>query len=286
MAASKILRNDESVAKPLDTFPGSEPDKVLSSYWRARAALFTEQVWDNGADSRLSTLMQFLSKVEEWYPHLAKSKSPEHYAQLTSAPDSAIDLSLMQKPGRCYENLIKLNVNIDAYAAFRESSYSQYEEIQDKMTKLRESTRLIMRGIPYITESIWQRISDNAKPHEYPLRVFGLCEEAFGWALLLWSSPPEENFWNRKAWVTPNEGPWEPYCKPSPGLWLPLSKLIISDKFFPEWEFGTEVHHDMLMKAPRAVQTEMDNLIVLSRHKAETERRSPSYREEDFYFRR
>lgn len=48
MTASKISQNDEFEVKSLDTSSGSGPDKVLSSYWRARAALFTEQAWDDG----------------------------------------------------------------------------------------------------------------------------------------------------------------------------------------------------------------------------------------------
>jgi hypothetical protein len=269
MAASEIPQNDEPGAKPLDTFPGSGPDKVLASYWRARAALFTEEAWDNGADSRLSTLMQFLSKVEEWYPHLAKAKSPEHYAQLTSVPDSAIDLSLMRKPGRCYESLIKLNVEFDANATFNQGYYSHLQETRDKVAELVSSTRLVIQGTPYITEPIWQKISDHAQPRQYPFRVFGLCEEAFGWALLLWSSPPEENFWNRKAWVTPNEGPWKPYCKPSPGLWLPLSKLVFSDVIHPEWGFGTNIDFNMLAKATKAQEAKMNSLMALDQRKAE-----------------
>ena len=235
------------------------PEHVLSAYWQARNALFSEGIWADGGDARLQTIMAFLTQVQGWYPLLAKARDEEHYKTLLVEEENQIDLSHLRSPGPGYATLSYeggMEYRITPNFPYSSALYPR----DPSVLKFKEEAMLCFRSKLRLSARIWGRLTAAYAP--IPLRVVGLCPEVLGWNLLLWSVTVREDRELDRAWVTPNEGPWMPYDIPSPGLWVPASGLFfVFDNYTSTWGFGKETKSEWftaLSPAENLMWTEMD----------------------------
>jgi hypothetical protein len=183
--------------------------------------------------------MAFLARVEGWYPTLAKAKSEEHYRHLLRQTSNQIDLSELRLPGPSAERITRAS----------RSLVSNLDPDDQRKVGYGELAASFVLGIGHtqLTEQLWLRIKATTKPaQEFPMAVVAHCEEVAGWYVLLWYVQPSNAQQPARAWVTPNEGPWEMFFADRPGLWIPLEGIFVSGNDVGAWGYGHKVNMQSL----------------------------------------
>lgn len=246
-----------------------QQDKALNTYWNAREAILSEDLWGEENDHRLANLMKLTERIEAWYPGLKEARDRNEFKRLSEEKGSVIDLSVMRNPGpssdliRDFRNKRELQLNLYG------PSYNESERLRDyKANKV-----LNVYGFPMLSQDIWDRIIDNKTSFgvKFPISAIGDAQLAAGWFLCLWDV--KEGF----AWVSPDEGPWKPFLDKKIGIWIPISRTGLNIDFESEWNFGHRLPLDIIRAPSMKEKSEWRELCTLdSCEDRMREQRSPS----------
>ena len=233
-----------------------QQDKALNTYWNAREAILSEDMWSEGNDHRLANLMKLTERIEAWYPGLKEARDRAHFKQITKERGSVIDLSVMQNPGpssdliRDFRTSRNLTLNL----------YNPYNSESEELRNYRGRKDFSSHGFPELSQNIWDRIVDNMDYFtvKFPISAVGKSHLAAGWFLCLWDVN------DGRAWVSPDEGPWKPFLDKKIGIWIPISQIGINVDFESKWNFGKLLPLDILRMPSTKEQSEWKELCRLA----------------------
>ena len=134
-----------------------QQDKALNTYWNAREAILSEDMWSEGNDHRLANLMKLTERIEAWYPGLKEARDRAHFKQITKERGSVIDLSVMQNPGPSSDLIRGFRTSRNLTLNLQSPCYSEPEELRNYRNRKDFSSH----GFPELSQNIWDRIVDN-----------------------------------------------------------------------------------------------------------------------------
>lgn len=248
-----------------------QQDKVLSTYWNAREAILSEDLWSEGNDHRLANLMKLIERIETWYPGLKEARDRNEFKRPSEEKSSVIDLSVMRNPGpssdliRDFRRERKLHLNV----------YGPTTVESEKLSNYRTTKEFTEYSFPMLSQDIWDRIIDNKTSFgvKFPISAIGDGQLAAGWFLCLWDVK------EGSAWVSPDEGPWEPFLDKKIGIWMPISRTRVNIDFQSQWNFGHRLSWEIFCEPSRRERSEWKELCKIDAEEEWTrkQRSTPSY---------
>jgi hypothetical protein len=219
--------------------------ECLSAYWNTRRALLKSSLWAQDQDVHIQTLLAFITKIEQWYPLLAKARDEAHYAQLSQSV--SFDPANWLKPGPALSKIEVLRsttreINNPRFVLSKEA----VEEASGLLWQITSSYRLFFPPVRFtgyynLQEPLLSRLKDVLEEKDYPIQAFGCGALIQGWPVCIWAFSLDNP--SSKAWVTPNEGPWDRvFGEKERGVWVPITELGLWPSIKGDWEEGTPTH--------------------------------------------
>ena len=204
---------------------------TFAAYWQARRELMGAPLWETQEDTRIQTLLSFITKIEQWYPLLTNAQDEAHYARLVA--QTPFDLKWIQAPGpKNLEILRRAQGHQTVFPRFAPHRY-----LDEAGVKTLYSVPMPLFYI--ITEKTFKRLVEHLPEAAYPLQGFGKSGVFLGWPLCVWAWRADgEKF----AWVTLNEGPWPVHWGDrGHGQWIPVDQIGFCPNILGAWGRGTPV---------------------------------------------